>query len=96
MDNPNWEAIARSLKASIEARAAVFAAAPHQGYAAGYQPAPVHKRSMEIGSNQLVRVRSDLAAWMIGIATRELGGWEWHVDEALGGGAFLTIGRRLI
>lgn len=94
MDAAKPEALAVCLKQRIEAIAAEFAVAPEKGRAAGYTPEPQYRRSGEIGgSNELIQVRSDLAAWLYGVARRELVAWEWYIEEGLGDAAFLSIGR---
>jgi hypothetical protein len=91
MDAANQDELLQRLTRQIEAKAAEFAADPHKGLLAGYAPEHKHRRSAEIGSSQLIKVRSDLAAWMIGIARRDLTGWRWRVDEGLGDMAALSI-----
>jgi hypothetical protein len=80
------------LQQQIEAKAAEFVVAPEKGQAAGYTPEPRYRRSGEIGgSNELIKDRSDLAAWLYGIARRDLVAWDWHIEEAIGGAAFISI-----
>jgi hypothetical protein len=93
MSPEELDATADRLKAEVEAKAAAFAADPAKGHAAGYSPEHLYQQSPEIGSNEQVKVRSDLSAWMRGVARRDLSGWEWRVNDAPGGTAFVTIGR---
>jgi hypothetical protein len=79
------EKIAHTLKNNIEVRAAEYAADPQKGRAAGYVPEHESQPSGEVGlSSERVNMRSGLAAWMRGIARRELTGWQWRVDEGMG------------
>lgn len=82
---------AKALKQELEVKAREFAADPKKGRAAGYSPEHKYIRSNTIGSDERVKVRSDFAAWLYGVARRDLTGRQWRIDEAIGGAAWLVI-----
>lgn len=72
MSQEENDLLASKLKVQIEAKAAEFAVSPEKGFAAGYSPEHLYRRPREIGRDELVKVRSDLAAWLCGVARKDL------------------------
>jgi hypothetical protein len=86
-----------NLATAAKAKAAEFTADPAKGYAAGYQPEHRYRRSPpEVGfPGQVSKVRADSTAWLYAVAARDLAGWQWRVDEGMGGmDDLVVIGRR--
>jgi hypothetical protein len=69
---------ARLLEKIVEAKARMFACDPGLAGAAGYSPICGDAKAEE---NEGTKGHPDLAAWMIGIARRDLIGWDWRLDE---------------
>ena len=73
-------ALARSLEERIEALAEAYIADPSRGHDEGYWP-----------ERGLVRSRCDRAAWLYGIAKRDLSEWRWRVMQGIECAAELVI-----
>lgn len=76
------------LQARLEAQAAAYAADPQKGLDAGYQPQQVPGfEPSEIGRpGRRTNMRSNHAAWLYGIAQKDLPSGTWRIDEGMGDG----------
>ncbi len=92
MEPDKLAALARLLEKHVAGKAAEFVADPSKGHMAGYAPEHSVQAPQEIGSNARVQARSDLVAWMFGVARRDLKAWEWTI-EVVENETILTIER---
>lgn len=83
------------LIADAEAKAAAFEVDPEKGLAAGYRPVQEWGWTpTEMGQpREHVRIRSEYAAWLFGVAQKDLPDGSWRLQTAMGSGpqsAFLV------
>jgi hypothetical protein len=83
---------ARRLEERIEALAEAYLANPSRGHEDGYWPMRAVELSDLSSVPELIRVECDRAAWLYGIARRELGAaWHWRVIQGVGCAAEVVI-----
>lgn len=85
-----------ALKDRLEALATRYFTSPEEGLSAGYSPERVRRPGpAEIGQpRRMMNRRSEYAAWLYGIARKDLPPGTWRIEEFLGEGpqsAFLMI-----
>lgn len=76
------------LQAKLEAQAAEYAADPQKGLNAGYRPEQVPSlEPAEIGRpRRKTNMRSTYAAWLYGVARKDLPPGIWRIEEGMGDG----------
>ena len=77
-----------ALQTRVEALAAQYTAEPSKGLAAGYRPEQLQAWGpAEVGRpRERMNARSDYAAWLYGIARKDLPSNTWRIEAGMGHG----------